>query len=124
MPLQAARVNPNGNTCLEIRLYVQVYQKTRLLLDLIKDKFGGNIGYRKSQDTYYYNSTSFGSAKKFISYLDKYHMLSSKHLNYLKWRKAYLLVQSKKHLTLEGQEKIKRLKSTMNNSYSNETLDL
>ena len=117
------RINPNGSIRLEIRLNMQVDQKTQLLLDLIKDKFGGNIGYRKSQDTYYYSSTSFGSAKKVIKYLDKYHMLSSKHINYLKWRKVYLLVQTKKHLTLEGQSRILKLKSSMN-SYSKETLDL
>jgi hypothetical protein len=116
------RVNSKGNTSIEIRLYLQIDQKTRLLLDLIKDKLGGNIGYRKSQDTYYYNSTSFGSAKKAIKYLDRYHMLSSKYLNYLKWRKAYILVQSKKHLTPEGTDKIFKLKISMN-SYSKETLD-
>lgn len=111
------RMNPNGNTRLEVRLSMQVDQKTRYLLDLIKDKLGGNIGYRKTQNTYYYSSTSFGSALNVIKYLDKYHMLSSKHINYLKWRKVYLLVQSKKHLTSQGQNQILKLKSTMN-SYS------
>jgi hypothetical protein len=117
------RVNPSGSTRLEIRLNMQVDQKTRLLLDPIKNELGGNIGYRKSQDTYYYSSTSFGSAKKVIGYLDRYHVLSSKYLNYLKWRKVYILVQKNKHLTPEGQERIIKLKSSMN-SYSRETLDL
>jgi len=49
-------------------------------------------------------------------------MLSSKYLNYLKWRKAYILVQSKKHLTPEGKNKIFKLQISMN-SYSKETLD-
>jgi hypothetical protein len=48
--------------------------------------------------TYYYSSTSFGSARKAINYLDKYHMLSSKHINYIKWRKVYHLVQEKNTL--------------------------
>lgn len=113
----------NGGTRFEILLNMQIDQKTRLLLDLIKNKLGGNIGYRKSQDTYYYSSTSFCSAKRVIEYLDKYHMLSSKHINYLKWRKVYLLVQTKKHLTPEGQNRIHKLKSSMN-SYSRETLEL
>jgi hypothetical protein len=108
-----SRVNPNDSSRVEIQLYVQIDQKTRLLLDLIKDSFGGNIGHSKSQDTFSYNSTSFGSAKNFINYLDHYHLLSSKHVNYLKWRKAYRLVQSQQHLTLEGQMKIKKLKSSM-----------
>lgn len=114
---RAPLASPNGSRRVEIRLYVQIDQESRRLLDLIKDKFGGNIGYKKSQQSYYYSSTSFSSAKKFIWYLDRYHLLSSKHLNYLKWRKAYRLVQSQKHLTLEGQEKIKKLKSTMNSFY-------
>jgi hypothetical protein len=50
----------------------------------MKKYFGGNIGYRKTQDTYYYGSTSFGSAKKVIKYFDNFHLLSSKHVNYLK----------------------------------------
>jgi hypothetical protein len=117
------RINLNGSTRFEVRLYLQIDQKTRLLLNLIKDSFGGNIGYRKTQNTYYYNSTSFGSAKKFIAYLDKYHLLSSKYLNYLKWRKSYILIQERKHLTPEGQYKIRKFKFKMN-SYSKETLDL
>jgi hypothetical protein len=50
----------------------------------MKEVFGGNIGFRKNQDTYYYGSTSFGSAKKVIKYFDNYHLQSSKYRNYLK----------------------------------------
>ena len=97
----------------EIRLNYQIDQKHNDLLILIKNYLGGNIGYRVSQDTYYYGSTSFGSAKKVIKYFDKYHLLSSKHINYLKWRKAYILIQNGDHLTLEGIEKIKKIKKSM-----------
>jgi hypothetical protein len=68
----------------EIRLNFQVDQKKDAILVLIKDFLGGNIGYRKSQNTYYYGSTSFGSAKNVINYFDYFHLLSSKHINYLK----------------------------------------
>lgn len=59
-------------------------QKKEALLILIKNFLGGNVYYRKNQDTYYYGSTSFGSAKKVINYFDKYPLLSSKQVNYLK----------------------------------------
>jgi|SRR5215813_11941151 len=98
----------------EIRLNFQIDQKKRDLLILIKNFLGGNIGYRKSQDTYYYGSTSYGSAKKVINYFDKYHLLSSKYINYLKWRKAYIIVQDKNHLTDSGLNKIINLKNSMN----------
>jgi len=113
----------SGNAITEIRLNFQVDKKTKDLLELIAKKLGGNIGYRSSlpspsgmqgPDTYYYGSTSFGSARSVIKYFDKYPMLSTKHLNYLKWRKAYLLILDRKHLTVEGKMEIERLKSSMN----------
>ena len=99
---------------IEVRLAFQIDQKNSELLILIKKFLGGNIGYRKSQDTYYYNSTSFGSAKKVINYFDHFHLLSSKHVNYLKWRKAYLIIQNKEHLTEPGLVKISKIKKTLN----------
>jgi LAGLIDADG endonuclease/Cytochrome C and Quinol oxidase polypeptide I len=97
----------------EIRLNFQIDQKDNNVLLWIKEVFGGNIGYRKSQDTYYYGSTSFGSAKRVIKYFSTFHLQSSKHLNYLSWRKAYLLIQDNKHLTELGISKIIELKNSM-----------
>ena len=105
----------NRDKKVEIRLNYQIDQKYNTLLLLIKDFLGGNIGYRKSQDTYYYGSTSFGSAKNVINYFDYFHLLSSKHINYLKWRKAYLIIQDKNHLNKNGLDQIIKLKNTMNN---------
>ena len=67
----------------DIRLNYQIDQKNNILLNEIKQYIGGYIGYRKSQDTYYYNSTSFGSAKKVISYFDKFNLQSRKYISYL-----------------------------------------
>ena len=98
----------------EISLNVQIDQKDKDVLLLFKKVFGGNLGYRESPDSYYYGSTSFGSAKKVINYFDTFHLQSSKHLNYLKWRKAYLLIQNKEHLNDQGFKQIIKLKNTMN----------
>lgn len=95
---------------MEVRLNFQIDQKYNTILLDIKNFIGGNIGYRKSQDTYYYGSTSFGSAKKIISYFDVYTLLSSKYLNYIKWRKVYIMIQNKDHLNLKGIEQINKLK--------------
>lgn len=97
----------------ERRLNFQIDQKTRKILDLIKNTLGGNIGYRSTQDTYYYGSTSFGSAYKIINYFDRYHLQSTKQINYLKWRKVYLLIQEKKHLNKAGYEQIKKIKDSI-----------
>lgn len=98
----------------EIRLNYQIDQKKNLLLEMIKSYLGGNIGYRKSQDTYYYGSTSFGSAKKVLQYFDKFNLQSRKHISYLKWRKVYIIIQNKEHLTEKGLAKILKIKSHLN----------
>lgn len=107
----------SGVTSMELRLNLQVYQKQRMLLYLIKYKFGGIISYSNNEETYYYSSTSFGSAKKVIDYLDKYHMLSNKHIDYLKWRKVYHIIQKKERLTPKEKARILKIESSMN-SYS------
>ncbi len=115
------RKNRRNNT--EIRLSYQIDQKTAYLLEIIKSFLGGNIGHRKKNDTYYYSSTSFIKAHNVINYFDKFNLLSSKYLNYLKWKEAYLVIQAKEHLELSGIDKIKGLKNSMNN-FSKETFDL
>lgn len=99
----------------EIRLNFQIDQKDPELLKFIQSFLGGSIGYRKTNDNYYYGSTSFSSAKKVINYFDKYHLLSSKYLDSIKWRKSYILIQNKLHLTEDGIKKISLYKNSMNN---------
>ncbi len=103
----------------EVRLNFQIDQKNNDLLILIKNFLGGNIGHRKSQNTYYFGSTSFTSARNVIKYFDQFPLLSSKHVNFLKWRKAYILIQNKDHLTETGLNKITKLKKTMNRNNEN-----
>lgn len=103
----------SGNKCVEIKLVLGIYQNNRELLDLIKNKFGGILIYLENKNIYYYSLTSLGSARKIIRYLDKYHLLSSKHVNFLKWRDVYILIQNGKYLTLKGQTKIIKIKSTI-----------
>lgn len=98
----------------EIRLNFQIDQKNNIILNLIRNFLGGNIGYRKSQETYYYGSTSFGSAMKVTDYFDKFNLQSRKHISYLRWRKVYTLIQNKEHLTEKGLVKILIIKDLLN----------
>jgi hypothetical protein len=106
-------VNPEFSNKIEVRLNFQTDQKRNDLLLLIKKFLGGNIDYIKSQDTYSYYSTSFRSARIVLNYFDHYHLLSFKHVNYLKWRKAYIIIQNKGHLTEKGLKKIIKLESSI-----------
>ena len=96
-----------------VRLVVQIDQKTDELLNLIKNDFGGYVGYRHSQDTYYYSSVSLKAASQLIVYLDRYQVLSVCLTRYWLWRKAFLLVQAKAHLREAGLTKLRALKARL-----------
>ena len=97
----------------EIFLNYEINHKNSDILILIKEFFGGDISYRKGEDTYYYGSVTFGSANKVIKYFDNFHLQSSKYINYLKWRKTYRLIQNKYHLMDQGIKDIMKLKNSM-----------
>ena len=94
-------------------MFIEISQKKPNLLKLLQNTFGGNVGYRKDQDTYYYISNSFTNAAKFIKYLDKYQLLSNKLAQYWVWRRAYVLYQENTHLTNDGQYKFVKLKECL-----------
>lgn len=90
------------NNRTEIRLNFQIDQKKDSILRLIKDFLGGIISYDRLQDNYIYRSSSYGSARKVIKYFDYFHLLSSKHIHYLKWRKSYIRVQTGNYFDSKG----------------------
>lgn len=101
----------NRNNRTEVRLNFQIDQKEDSILTLIKYFLGGLVAYKPSQDSYQYESSSYGSARKVIKYFDHYHLLSRKHLDYLKWRKAYIRVQTGNLFDSKGCFRIKPLNS-------------
>ena len=106
---------------MEIRLAFLINNKNKELIILIKNFLGGNISYNKIKDSYTYNSSSYGSAKNVIEYFDRYPLLSRKHVNFLRWRKSYILIQNKEHLTEKGINKIIKIK-TLINRYDDTTI--
>ena len=80
---------------------------------MIKEELGGNLNYFKKPEIYCYNTTSFKRAFNIIRYFDNYHLNSSKYLQFIKWRKAYRIIQAKEHLTEKGFNKIVNLKKTL-----------
>lgn len=108
----------------EIRLNFQIValacaaqkENSLLLCSALKEVFGGNISFNQEDKFYTYTLESFGSVRKLIKYFDCFHLQSSKQVNYLKWRKAYIMIQNKDHLTEIGVARIKKLKQSMNRS--------
>lgn len=101
-------------------LNYRIKQKDKTIINIIKETFKGNIYYFKSEDINCYNSTSFKTIPKFITYFDRYSLISTKFINYIKWRKAFQLILKKEHLTELGLKKIEAIKNSMNTNLFNQ----
>lgn len=70
----------------EVQMIIQInHEKTNIVLKQIQKSFEGSISYCKSKETYYYSSTSFAGAKKFINYLDRYQVMGGCITAYWMW---------------------------------------
>jgi hypothetical protein len=88
----------------------------------IKNYFNG--GYIKPKYNFYninecMNSSSvnrfiFRDTNSIIGFVDKYPMLTRKHLDYLDWKKVIKLKINNAHKTKKGLELMKRINSKMN----------
>lgn len=74
-----------------LNLEIKISPENLDIILLIKDFFGGLLSYNKLNNEYTYSSNSYGSARKIIKYFDNYHLLSHKYLDFLRWRKSYIL---------------------------------
>ena len=100
-------------TSKDIRVVLQLDQKTKLLLETVKQAFGGSIKFRKDTQSFYYSSTSFGAAFQLVKYFDRFQLLGRKRVDYLYWRKCVLAVSQKKHLTEKGFSEIHACKAKL-----------
>jgi hypothetical protein len=83
------------------------------LLNLVAKSLGGKV-YKFNENIYSYSSINFKNAYNVANYFDNFHLLNaSKFINYLKWRKAYRIIQRKEHLTFEGLTKIRKLQENL-----------
>lgn len=96
-----------------VKINFRIRQKYPELLNLIKEYLGGDV-YLFNDGIYSYSSTSFKVAYNVVNYFDKYHLLNaSKWINFIKWRKAYRIIQRKEHLTTQGWAKIIKLQENL-----------
>ena len=76
-----------------------------LLYNLIKK---GNLSQYHT-GVWCYKSSGFKTAAVLINYFDKYHLFAGKYVDYLKFRKVYIMITEGKHLEVEGVKKIKSI---------------
>nr|WVH39706.1 hypothetical protein [Ulva taeniata] len=97
----------------EVRVVLQIDLKQLRILEQLKAAIGGYIGYRSLQNTYYYSSVSFERAAILIEYLDRCQVMGPSLTLYWMWRKCYIIIQNKEHLSQKGIDRIAKIKAQM-----------
>ncbi|RYX79681.1 hypothetical protein EON70_00780 [bacterium] len=94
---QIVIVKREGRKNPSVGVVAKIDQKTQNLLLQIKNEFGGSLGFRASQNTFYYSCTSYDSITKCIQYFDRFHLMGVKQTQYVIWRKVFLKIQDKNY---------------------------
>lgn len=102
-------------------LTFQVSQKEFDIIKALRDIFLNtdtldlkNVRYDKSWDGWTFHCSSFTKLKVIRNYFSRYKLKTKKSLSYTKWCKIHDMILNKKHLTLEGLNKIDLLTKDIN----------
>ena len=99
------------NTGFSVRLEYSLKQNDLVPLKLLFDKVKlGNLSQYHT-GIWCYKSSGYKTAAILIKYFDQYHLFADKYINYLKFRKAYIMITQGKHLENKGILKLKSIAS-------------
>jgi len=96
-------------TGFSVRLDYSIKQNDDLPLKLLYSKVKmGNIS-QYSSGIWCYKSSGFKTSALLIDYFDRFHLFGGKYVDYLKFRKVYIMITEGKHLENKGILKIKSI---------------
>lgn len=111
-----------SNTRIEMHFFIKMREDELPLLKKVQEFFGcGGVYYQKEYRVNQRNCYRFGVTaqkdlhEKIVPFFDKHSLKSQKLKNYLLFRQIALMVKNKEHKVGGGLEKIRLLKSQMNN---------
>jgi hypothetical protein len=70
----------------------------------------GNLSQYQTK-VWCYKSTGYKTAAHLINYFDKFNLFAGKYVDYIKFRKVYIMITQGKHLEEKGIFKIKSIRS-------------
>ena len=110
------------NWTVKTRFSIGLHKKDTLILELIKSYFGGvgTISPQNKESVQYRVGSLKDLNDKIIPHFDKYPLISKKQADFILFKKIINLMNHKEHLTLEGLQKILRIKCYLKLGLSDE----
>jgi hypothetical protein len=80
----------------------------------------GSISQNKNKDDVYYLVRSISDLEIIIKHFERYPLITQKRADYELFKQVFEIISNKKHLTIEGLEKLVAIKASMNRGLSEE----
>lgn len=95
---------------------ITLHTRDRAILEDIKIHFQGvgSIFCEEKRNSVKYRVASFKELGIIIEHLDKYPLITQKQADFLLFKRAWILINNKVHLTLEGLNQIVNIRAAMN----------
>nr|YP_010846112.1 LAGLIDADG homing endonuclease [Cyathus pallidus]WEV87299.1 LAGLIDADG homing endonuclease [Cyathus pallidus] len=94
---------------ISVNLHFLLKHQEENLLKILLPHFSKAILTNNSKNFYFLKIQDFNSAALLINYFDKFHLFGGPYIEYLKFRKVYIMITEGKHLEEKGIKKIKSI---------------
>ena len=99
---------------------IGLHEKDKAILIKIIVYFRVGQIYKHGPKSVQLKVSSMEEIEKLIEHLDKYFLITQKRSDYELWKKAFVLIKNKEHLTIEGLKKIVAIRASLNYGLSPE----
>jgi hypothetical protein len=113
-----------NNKCLtgysvQVVFQIELHKKDRAILVFIQLIWGvGILTDKKTRDTVNFTVSRLRDLKVVIDHFEKYPLITKKWADYQLLKRAFDIIESKEHLTIEGFKKLVAIRASMNNGLS------
>ena len=97
---------------------IGLHDKDKALLEQIKTYFDLGSITKQGLNSTQYRVNTVKDLSIIINHFDKYPLITQKLADYLLFKQAFMLIQNKEHLTMEGLRKIISIKVAINKGLS------
>jgi hypothetical protein len=104
----------------QLCLAIVLHRKDRELLESLQSYLGVGRISKHDKNNLQLRVQSIKEMELVFKHLDKYPLITQKRADYLLFKQAFLIVQNKDHLTIEGLKKLVAIKAAMNLGLSSE----
>ena len=84
---------------LESRFQITIHEKDKSELEAVKKSLGGGKIYKRRSQTIVFDVNSQKELEVVINHFDKFPLITKKRADYLLFKRVFILIKNKEHLT-------------------------